>query len=998
MVAVPPRLNLARSCTALFRAIAISACVLMLPAAAQAQGLKFFKNYFYPGGHFAAGVSLKGTGSGGFATGNITIAPGDIPSGAEILAAFLYWQTVTNASGSGATGAKFRGHDISKVAKFLNPSGTPPCWSQGGATGGGSNAHQVKVYRADVMPFLPLAEPGAAQTKRTAVGSHEVRLPDVGTGNVVPSTAGATLLVIYRLAGADLVSTVIYDGGFTMNQGNPKLTQPLLGWYQALNGGSPASVTQIVANGQPNFTESIRLTAGSSELFLTTNKFNGPSWDTYTEGFTMPGGASSATLTVERGGTSGSFDCLSWGAVVLTTKVQDFDKDGIVDVLEQQSTSGTITDPNTGEKLPNLYAMGARDTIADLFIEFGLMRSSLGWTKANYQTVAAGHTHTPHIDALAMVARVLRTSPRKINVHFDLGGAVPNNISKKDWEDCPTAAIDKWTVQCAIIPTTDPVSGAVLADGGEFIEEVPCEIKGSVTSCEFKDYAPPLKCVVVPGVSTCEFSSFPGTVGWKSGFRAYRDEPLTHRKPELVISGKKFDNGPNEAACITAEESVKNGLAAPSTNCKRRFARNRNDWFHYVLWAHALGLPRSDGQPGPRNTSGIGDYLGADKMITLGLWDFATGTAFMQASTFLHEIGHNLGLRHGSIDDEPNCKPNYQSVMNYLFQVRGLITAAGLAEIGFSNQILKSLNEPLLSENAGLTTTSNPAEAMQWRTRWYTDWNDSFIDKALTITAVTKRCNGSPVDGEKMARVDGQNITGPIDWNANGSFDATIAPQDLNFSGGFSALAQGSNDWTRISLQEVGSRRNVNGWSADSGFWDTGFWDTGSDPGFWDTGFWDTGFWDTGFWDTGFWDTGFWDTGAENDPEALVGELDLDTAGSVGNAPGQVTAAPSGNNNVLVKWTPPNVGAEKVDFYEVFRVVLDSQTGPITQANFAARVPVGPSLGIVDAPTTQVLDTTSKNNVWYVYIVLAQLNDPDGPGVGNPPVRTGIATSAPFRR
>ena len=38
------------------------------------------------------------------------------------------------------------------------------------------------------------------------------------------------------------------------------------------------------------------------------------------------------------------------------------------------------------------------------------------------------------------------------------------------------------------------------------------------------------------------------------------------------------------------------------------------------------------------------------------------------SGTFMHELGHNLGLNHGG--NEPlNFKPNYISVMNYMFQL-----------------------------------------------------------------------------------------------------------------------------------------------------------------------------------------------------------------------------------------------------------------------------------------------------------------------------------------
>jgi hypothetical protein len=130
-------------------------------AHAQTAPLNFFKSYFETGGHFAAGVSLKGTGVNGFAQGTITIGPDSpsvkgIPAGADVLAAFLYWQTVTSTTGNGTTGAFFNGAALDDktavIAKSLNPNGTAPCWSSGGATGDGGNGKALRAYRADVLP------------------------------------------------------------------------------------------------------------------------------------------------------------------------------------------------------------------------------------------------------------------------------------------------------------------------------------------------------------------------------------------------------------------------------------------------------------------------------------------------------------------------------------------------------------------------------------------------------------------------------------------------------------------------------------------------------------------------------------------------------------------------------------------------------------------------------------------------------------------------------
>ena len=76
--------------------------------------------------------------------------------------------------------------------------------------------------------------------------------------------------------------------------------------------------------------------------------------------------------------------------------------------------------------------------------------------------------------------------------------------------------------------------------------------------------------------------------------------------------------------------------------------------FHYALFIHnLLGLGA---------TSGCAELPGNDFVVSLGGWSSTgghrAGSADAQAATFMHEIGHNLNLRHGGGDDI-NCKPNY---------------------------------------------------------------------------------------------------------------------------------------------------------------------------------------------------------------------------------------------------------------------------------------------------------------------------------------------------
>jgi hypothetical protein len=98
----------------------------------------------------------------------------------------------------------------------------------------------------------------------------------------------------------------------------------------------------------------------------------------------------------------------------------------------------------------------------------------------------------------------------------------------------------------------------------------------------------------------------------------------------------------------------------------------RKQVFHYLLMANSQ---QEDGQSG---SSGYAEVVGNDIIVTLGDWGLNTSSANelnklvnFQAATIMHELGHNLGLDHGG-DDDVNHKPNYYSVMSYLYQLMGL--------------------------------------------------------------------------------------------------------------------------------------------------------------------------------------------------------------------------------------------------------------------------------------------------------------------------------------
>ena len=126
------------------------------------------------------------------------------------------------------------------------------------------------------------------------------------------------------------------------------------------------------------------------------------------------------------------------------------------------------------------------------------------------------------------------------------------------------------------------------------------------------------------------------------------------------------------------------------------------DVFHYALFVHT--------QCGNEPSSGIGETPGNDFVVSLGYpgWGNVinghdTGSNDYKAATFMHELGHNLNLKHGGSADNPNCKPNYISVMNYAFQFP---TYASSRSVDYSHSVIPALNEAALVENNGIGPSS----------------------------------------------------------------------------------------------------------------------------------------------------------------------------------------------------------------------------------------------------------------------------------------------------
>jgi hypothetical protein len=171
--------------------------------------------------------------------------------------------------------------------------------------------------------------------------------------------------------------------------------------------------------------------------------------------------------------------------------------------------------------------------------------------------------------------------------------------------------------------------------------------------------------------------------------------------------------------------------------------------FHYCLFAYL--------QVG--NSSGRGEIGGNDFLVAVEPWgDWLTRSGY-QASTFMHELGHNLGLRHGGNNDV-NYKPNYQSVMNYLFQFNELVPTRPL---DYSTGSSRALDEGNLDETFGIgarkVTVWRGPDGRLYRSsgKLEIDWNNDGDIKAGVIVNL----NDNP---PKHPSIPGQTLEDHNDW------------------------------------------------------------------------------------------------------------------------------------------------------------------------------------------------------------------------------------------
>ena len=233
-------------------------------------------------------------------------------------------------------------------------------------------------------------------------------------------------------------------------------------------------------------------------------------------------------------------------------------------------------------------------------------------------------------------------------------------------------------------------------------------------------------------------------------------------------------------------------------------AVERRSFFYYMLFAYAQ-FPFDPALP--QGSSGISELDGNDSMVSMGSWGFDRSTPAKtnelinsQGATLMHEFGHALGLHHGgAINDAENFKPNYLSVMSYLY------TLLGLPTLGVNgNEGDRYFNFPFFANGPCFVARTDLVNGP------FDDYNDYKIGFSDGTSMDLDEVNGLN-EALGLGRPD----SGPVDWNCDGDTDDIVTNWDTN-NGSLSTMSD-HDDWgnLRFFFASDASNRIANGVSGN---------------------------------------------------------------------------------------------------------------------------------------------------------------------------------------
>lgn len=197
----------------------------------------------------------------------------------------------------------------------------------------------------------------------------------------------------------------------------------------------------------------------------------------------------------------------------------------------------------------------------------------------------------------------------------------------------------------------------------------------------------------------------------------------------------------------------------------QNFARERLPVFRHCMFVNQYTQESSQvNHPWSESckSSGIADNIPGQCFIVANQGLGVNVEDVTVSGTFMHELGHTLGLKHGGQDHE-NYKPNYLSIMNYSFQLQGLNPTK---EINYSDYKLNDIDENAIDEFNPLD--SNLLTPTGLITTWYVydSANKIYIKKSYDIAFpinwnLNADANGNPVqDSPYKMNINKEDVNG----------------------------------------------------------------------------------------------------------------------------------------------------------------------------------------------------------------------------------------------
>ncbi|HVK23791.1 MAG TPA: M12 family metallo-peptidase [Actinokineospora sp.] len=229
--------------------------------------------------------------------------------------------------------------------------------------------------------------------------------------------------------------------------------------------------------------------------------------------------------------------------------------------------------------------------------------------------------------------------------------------------------------------------------------------------------------------------------------------------------------GPTVGGAMVTGQSIRNANFDPGLR----------KYYHYSLWTHRQQdvPPAPPAAPTPLVANGSSGICcsdsGKDVIVSLGGWAASgVGTDRDQSSTFAHELGHALGLGHGG-GDTTNCKPNYHSIMSYVYQTMGVPDNA-------------SPGAPISDVNQDGTVDNRDKVRLDLSREQLNNLDEDALNESAGISGRTADIFLWDGDGARPWRVSVANA--PVNWNRGGdgtdiaaNIDPGTVSADVNFMG-----------------------------------------------------------------------------------------------------------------------------------------------------------------------------------------------------------------------